>query len=61
MLKFLCQEILTQFCIFLGVFGTGFANASIVPKSNGTDFALGLNVSRCSISTYDEFAAAILM
>jgi hypothetical protein len=41
--------------------GTPFASANTMPKKFGTLLASAFDVSRCSISTYDDFAAAILL
>jgi hypothetical protein len=40
--------------------GTRFASANTMPKKFGTLLALAFDVSRCSISTYDKFAADFL-
>jgi hypothetical protein len=41
-LKFLCQEILTKLLVIFVWFGTRFAMANIMPKSNGTRFATAI-------------------
>jgi hypothetical protein len=57
---FLCQEILTQLFTIFCEFGTRFAGANIMPNLMARDLLLRFNISRCSTSTYVDFAGAFL-